>query len=90
MADRCVGEMDDVNAALAAITESVTTIDNMSERIAVAAEEQSAVAIEVERNTQSISTISTRTQGEVEVADRLSQEMVELSDKQLNLVERFE
>ena len=90
MADKCVGEMNNVNAALEAITESVSTIDRMSERIAVAAEEQSAVAIEVERNTQSISQISNRTQSEVEAADQLSQEMVELSEKQLLLVERFE
>ncbi len=90
MAEKCVGEMGNVNAALAAITESVSTIDSMSERIAVAAEEQSAVAIEVERNTQSISQISGRTQVEVESADKLSQEMVELSEKQLLLVERFD
>ena len=90
MASKCVGEMGNVNQALEAITESVSTIDRMSERIAVAAEEQSAVAIEVERNTQSISQISNRTQGEVEAADQLSQEMVDLSEKQLLLVERFE
>ncbi len=90
MASKCVGEMSNVNTALEAITESVSTIDHMSERIAVAAEEQSAVAIEVERNTQSISQISSRTQGEVESADQLSQEMVELSENQLLLVERFE
>ena len=89
MADKCVDEMSHVNSALEAITESVSTIDHMSERIAVAAEEQSAVAIEVERNTKSISQISNQTQGEVESADQLSQEMVELSEKQLLLVERF-
>jgi len=82
--------MGNVNTALAAITESVSTIDSMSERIAVAAEEQSAVAAEVERNTQAISKISSRTQEEVQSADNLSQEMVDLTENQLQLVERFE
>ncbi len=90
MADRSVEEMGNVNTALAAITESVGTIDTMSERIAVAAEEQSAVAAEVERNTQEISKISTRTRAEVQSADQLSQEMLELTENQLRLVERFE
>jgi len=72
--------MGNVNTALAAITESVSTIDSMSERIAVAAEEQSAVAAEVERNTQAISKISSRTQEEVQSADNLSQEMVDLTE----------
>ena len=82
--------MGNVNTALAAITESVSTIDSMSERIAVAAEEQSAVAAEMERNTQAISKISSRTQEEVQSADNLSQEMVDLTENQLQLVERFE
>lgn len=90
MADKSVTEMGNVNTALAAITESVSTIDSMSERIAVAAEEQSAVAAEVERNTQAISKISSRTQEEVQSADNLSQEMVDLTENQLQLVERFE
>ena len=89
MANRSVTEMNNVDTALSAITESVGTIDNMSERIAVAAEEQSAVAAEVERNTQEISKISARTQEEVQAADHLSEEMVGLTETQLRLVERF-
>ncbi len=82
--------MDNVNTALAKITDSVSTIDSMSERIAIAAEEQSAVAVEVERNTQEISKTSTLTQEEVQSADQLSQEMVDLTGNQLQLVERFD
>jgi len=88
-ADSCVGEMDNVSRALTEITESVSTIDQMSERIAVSSEEQSAVAIEVERNIQSISQISVRMQNEVESADELSRQTVQLSESQLQLVERF-
>ena len=90
MANRNVEEMGNVNTALAAITESVGTIDAMSECIAVTAAQQSAVAAEVERNTQEISKISARTREEVRSADQLSQEMVELTETQLRLVERFE
>ncbi len=89
MANACVTEMEDGRSALKDITESVTTIDGMAERIAVAVEEQSAVAVEIEHNTQSITQISSRAQDEVKTADQLSQEMLELSEKQLLLVERF-
>ena len=88
-ADNCVSEMTNVNHALSEITESVGTIDQMSERIAVSSEEQSVVAMEVERNIQSISQISVRTQNEVESADELSRQTVQLSETQLQLVERF-
>jgi len=88
-ADNCVGEMSNVNAALSAITDSVATIDQMSERIAVSSEQQSVVAVEVESNIQVISQISVRTQTEVESADQLSRETVQLSESQLQLVERF-
>ncbi|MCP4392402.1 MAG: methyl-accepting chemotaxis protein [Gammaproteobacteria bacterium] len=90
MAGKSVTEMGNLNTALTAITESVGNIDSMSERIAVAAEEQSAVAAEVERNTQAISKITTCTQEEVQSAGDLSQEMVDLTENQLQLVERFE
>ena len=44
----------------------------------------------VERNTQEISKISTHRQEEVQSANRLSQEMVDLTENQLRLVERFD
>jgi len=89
-ADNCVAEMVNVNGALTEITQSVSTIDEMAERIAVSSEQQSVVAIEVDRNIQSISQISVSTQHETESADRLSQETVRLSENQLQLVERFD
>jgi len=88
-ADNCVNEMGNVNSALSEITQSVGTIDQMAERIAVSSGQQSVVAVEVERNIQSISQISVNTQSEAESADQLSQKTVKLSEMQLQLVERF-
>jgi len=88
-ADNCVSEMDNVDSALSEITQSVSTIDQMAERIAVSSEQQSVVAIEVDRNIQSIAQISVKTQDEAGSADRLSRETVRLSEAQVQLVERF-
>ncbi len=89
LADKSVAEMGNVSEALGEIAESVGTIDQMSQRIASAAEEQSATAIEVERNTQSISDIASQTQKEAESASKLSQEMADLTEKQFHMVEQF-
>lgn len=90
LADQSVDEMTNVRSALDAISASVNTIDQMSQHIAAAAEEQSVTAIEIERNTQAITEISTRTQEESKAAAMLNQEMVELAKKQHLLVDRFE
>jgi aerotaxis receptor len=89
LADRGVNEMGNVQNALGAISQSVVTIDQMSHQIAAAAEEQSSMAIEIERNTSSIAQISDQTQREIEVADSLNKEMAALSQRQLDLIIRF-
>ncbi|MEN0037665.1 MAG: PAS domain-containing methyl-accepting chemotaxis protein [Cellvibrio sp.] len=89
MADRSVHEMSNVRSALDAISHSVNTIDQMSHQIATAAEEQSSMALEIERNTQSIAHISDQTQQEIRVADSLNSEMDDLSQKQFDLIVRF-
>lgn len=89
LAERSVQEMSNVNAALASISDSVNTIDQMSHQIAAAAEEQSFMALEIERNTLSIASISNQTQHEIGVADELTKEIDKLSHKQLDLIVRF-
>ena len=89
LADQSVDEMTNVRSALDAVSASVNTIDQMTQHIASAAEEQSVTAIEIERNTQAITEISARTQEESKAAEVLNQEMVELAHKQSLLVERF-
>lgn len=90
ISERSVSEMEFVNTALQEITDSVSNIDAMSHQIAAAAEEQTATAAEIDRNTQSISTISERTQGEAEAAAELSKELSGLSQQQFDLVRRFD
>ncbi|HTF96573.1 MAG TPA: PAS domain-containing methyl-accepting chemotaxis protein [Cellvibrio sp.] len=89
LADRSVNEMSNVNAALASISDSVNVIDQMSHQIATAAEEQSSMAMEIERNTSSIATISNQSQQEIGIADKLNSEIEQLSQKQLDLIIRF-
>ncbi len=89
LADRSVEEMTNVSTALSSISEAVSTIDTMSQRIAAAAEEQSASAVEIEQNTHAISTISNQTQLEASATADISQEMTQLAEQQFRLVERF-
>ncbi len=89
LADRSVTEMNNVSSALSAITHSVTNIDKMSHQIATAAEQQSSMAKEIERNTNTIAQISDQSQQQVSEADRLNYEMAELSQKQKELIARF-
>ena len=89
LVERSVSEMENVRNALASISHSVTSIDQMSHQIAAAAEEQSSMAVEIERNTSAIAEISDRSQTEIEASDALTREMAQLSKRQLDLVVRF-
>lgn len=89
LADRSVNEMGNVSSALSSISHSVNSIDKMSHQIAAAAEEQSSMAMEIERNTSSIARISDQTQQEINIANQLNNEMATLSQKQLDLITRF-
>ena len=81
--------MVNVNLALTSISNSVSSIDQMSHQIATAAEEQSFMAIEIEKNTSAIAKITDQTQQQIQTADHLNQEMANLSKKQLDLITRF-
>jgi aerotaxis receptor len=89
LANRSVNEMGNVHEALNAIANSVNSIDQMSHQIATAAEEQSSMAREIEQNTNTIAHISDQSQAQVNEADRLNHEMAELSQKQKDLITRF-
>jgi aerotaxis receptor len=90
MADRSVAEMTNVHQALDAIAQSVTSIDTMSHQIAAAAEEQSATAREIEGNTGNIATIADLSQEQIQQADTLNHEVAELSNRQAELIVRFQ
>ncbi|HEY8940652.1 MAG TPA: aerotaxis receptor Aer, partial [Cellvibrio sp.] len=69
---------------------SVTSIDNMSHQIAAAAEEQSATAREIEGNTGNIAEIADLSQQQIQQADTLNHEVAELSNRQADLIIRFQ
>lgn len=88
--ERSVSEMDNVSRALKAISEAVSIIDQMSHQIAAAAEEQSATAADIEKNTQAITDIADGAQEQIREANRLNREMASLSANQFELVKRFQ
>ncbi len=89
LTDTSVTEMDNVNTALKEISDAVCLIEQMSHQIAAAAEEQSATAVEIESNTQAISSIANQTEEEARQVAGLNQEMADLAGRQFLLVERF-
>ncbi len=89
LTDTSVEEMGNVNAALGKISDAVNSIELMSHQIAAAAEEQSATAVEIESNTQAISSIANQTEEDARQVAGLNQEMADLASKQFLLVERF-
>jgi len=89
LVDRSVSEMSNVHNALTSIATAVDTIDKMAHQIATAAEQQSAMAREIEQNTSAIAHISNESQHEIQIADKLNYEMAELSEKQKELIVRF-
>ncbi len=89
LTDTSVVEMGNVNEALERISSAVNSIEQMSHQIAAAAEEQSAMAVEIERNTQAISSISDETERASHDVATLNKEAADLAGKQFLLVERF-
>ena len=88
-ADRSVEGISNVNTALGSISQAVIGIENMSQQIATAAQQQSTSALEIHRKTQSISDISKQTKNETAATKSLNEEMFELAQSQFRLIERF-
>src|SRR5690606_37797408 len=88
-AEHSADEMNHVHEALGAIAEAVTQIDQMSHQIAAAAEEQSATAVEIQRNTRTIADIAVATQNDIQTAEALGHEKKQQTRKQQERVLRF-
>ncbi len=86
-----VGSDQVENAAenLAMIAGEVATINQMNAQIATAAEEQSAVAEEIDRNITNISQIADTTSEGAKQTAQISEELVRLADELNRLVNRF-
>lgn len=75
--------------SLTHIADEVNTINDMNTQIATAAEEQSAVAEEINRNITTISVIADTTSTDAEHTSQISDELVRLTTELKGLVERF-
>ena len=75
--------------ALAEITRAVTAINDMNTHIASAAEEQSAVAEEINRNIATISEVAEHNTENAEQTSRASEELAHLASELQTLVAQF-
>jgi aerotaxis receptor len=88
-ADEGVEKVLKADQALAGISDSVANIAEMADQIAAAAEEQSSVADEINRNIITIAQLSDQTSSEAERTAQLSEELTSTAQGQYALVERF-
>ena len=92
---RCIavtGSVEQVERAVAAlrrIGDSVGIITDMNLQIASAAEEQSSVADEINRNVSSIRDVTETISGQAEESARISQSLNSLANHQQSLMDQF-
>lgn len=75
--------------ALAQIRQAVSVITDMNVQIACAAEEQSSVAEEVNRNVEAVRDVTASLSGQAERSAGISQQLNDLASEQQGLIERF-
>lgn len=88
-ADRGVEQALLADAALIGISTAVGHITDMTNQIAAAAEEQSAVAEEISRNINTIAQLSDQTADAAQHTEQLSTELTATANQQYALIERF-
>ena len=88
-ADEGVERVQQADQALAGISDAVANITDMTNQIAAAAEEQSAVADEINQNITNIAVLSEKTAGEAHRSLQLSEGLSITAQDQYSLVERF-
>ncbi len=88
-ADEGVERVLKADQALAGISDAVSNIAGMADQIAAAAEEQSAVADEINQNITTIAQLADQTSGEALNTAQLSKELTVTAQRQSALVERF-
>nr|WP_298139126.1 methyl-accepting chemotaxis protein [uncultured Pseudomonas sp.] len=75
--------------ALASITNAVSVINDMNTQIASAAEQQSAVAEDINRNVTSIGQVANEVAGGADEASKASAELTQLAEQQRRLINQF-
>ena len=84
-----VAEVIKADDALDGIRAAIERINDMTDQIASAAEEQSAVAEEINRNVTNIATLSDTNSTQAQRSAHLSNELSRTAEGQTALVERF-
>lgn len=88
-ADSSMQQAGQAATALAEITRMVSKINDMNTQIASAAEEQTAVAEEINRNILSVNTITQQTSQGAEQTEQSSRELARLATELQSLVQTF-
>lgn len=84
-----VNQVQQAVAALERIDQGVTVITEMNLQIASAAEEQSSVADEINRNVEAIRDVTESLSGQAEQAAQVSRQLNELASHQQGLMQQF-
>jgi methyl-accepting chemotaxis protein len=84
-----VSQVQQAVAALERIGEAVNLISEMNLQIASAAEEQSSVAEEINRNVEAIRDVTESLSGQAEQSARVSRQLNELANHQQGLMQQF-
>ncbi len=88
-ADHGVAQVIEADEALDGIREAIERINDMTDQIASAAEEQSSVAEEINRNVTNIASLSDTNATQAQRSAHLSNELSRTAEGQTALVERF-
>ncbi|WP_415845586.1 methyl-accepting chemotaxis protein [Stutzerimonas zhaodongensis] len=75
--------------ALAEITEAISVINELNAQIASAAEEQSAVAEDINRNVTTIGMVASEVADGADKASRASEQLTQMAEQQRSLVSQF-
>ncbi|MBZ9785097.1 methyl-accepting chemotaxis protein [Pseudomonas sp. REP124] len=83
------GQIQQAVQALSKISDAVTVISDMNLQIASAAEQQSAVAEEVNRNVSAIRTVTETLTGQATESAQISSQLNQLTTQQMKLMDQF-
>ncbi|WP_322980986.1 methyl-accepting chemotaxis protein [Pseudomonas sp. C11] len=87
--DDSVRHAGEAASSLDAITQAVSVINDMNTQIASAAEEQSAVAEDINRNVTNIGQVANEVAGGADEASQASAELTQLAEQQRRLINQF-
>ena len=87
--DKTVNLVTDAGVQLNNVSESITTITDMTNQIATAAEQQGQVIEEINRNLTGISQLASETSEDVQNTDRQVHELAESANRMRSLINHF-